>query len=458
MGEKMRLFLIGSIGLMCLNLMGNAYAEDLAVPQVSALHQDVKDVTKIANDHLAVMRDEVKKSAVKKSTFAFFESSTTPLETALLHDLNDYLIVYGEKPLSVEAVQLKAILHNRMNQNEALAMNFLTIISAYSGSRYEQVSRKGLQDLLADPLKYFKPIMDTILSKNFAAMPQQSDRLFALLSGLSSIDDKAFNPVIAAACSQFLVRFPDFPQYDVVQNILAAHAGTNYHVGIYHYHTLLTVYPDSTLRPNALFAIGEIQRTGLKTYEAAVVTYRQVIAQFPRSDVAKHAYIKLALTQSQSLRLYQEAILTLNTAVEKYADDPVGKQALQMLGEIYSKKTKEYAKAVAAYRKISDIFSGEDGINALQDAEKIATSYMHDYPLVIAIDEQLVRDYADNALAPEKLFNIGDIYNDKLKQKSAAIKTYQRVIEQYPSSQQAKDASAKIRKLEKKPGANSGLF
>ncbi|MBL1353726.1 MAG: tetratricopeptide repeat protein [Zetaproteobacteria bacterium] len=451
----MRLFVVM---LLCLNFIGSAYANDLEIPSTSALKNNTKDVTKVANDHLAVMREEVKKSAVKKSSFSLFGSSTTPLEISLLNDLNDYMKVYGQKSLSVEAVQLKAILHNRMDQDEDLAMDFLTIISAYPNSRYEKASRKGLQGLLAGSLKYYKPTLDLVLSTDFLSMGKQSDRLFALLSAISSIDDKDFNPVIEAACSRFLVRYPDYVKGDVVQNILAAHAGKNYHVGIYHYRSLLTVYPESSLRPNALFSIGEIQRTGLKDYEDAVLSYQQVIEQFSRSDVAKQSYIKLALTQSQHLRLYQEALLTLNTAVEKYADDPIGKEALQMLGEIYSKKTKEYSKAVEAYRKLSDIFSGDDGIKALQEAENIASSSMRDYALVIAIDEQIIRDYSDNALAPEKLLNIGNIYNKKLKQKSEAIKTYQRVIEQYPSSKQAKEASSNIRKLEKKSGGSLGLF
>jgi len=148
----------------------------------------------------------------------------------------------------------------------------------------------------------------------------------------------------------------------------------------------------------------------------------------------------------------------LNTAVEKYADDPVGKEALQMLGAIYEKKTKQYSQAVESYRKLSDIFSGDDGVEALQNAERIASKSMHDYALVIAIDEQLVRDYGENALAPEKTLNIADIYSNKLKQKSEAIKRYQRVIEQYPNSKQSKEASSQIRKLEKKSGGSPSFF
>ncbi|MDQ6990698.1 MAG: tetratricopeptide repeat protein [Mariprofundaceae bacterium] len=447
---------------LCLNGIDNVYAEALGAPNVAspsniALRTDIKDVTKIANDHLRVMREEIKKSATKKSIFSFFSFSITPLDQALLNDLNDYLNVYGQKSLSVEAVQLKAILHNRMNQNEALAMDFLTIISSYSGSRYEKASRKGLSDLLNDKLKYHKAVIDDVLKLDFSAMPTKKDRLFALLNGLSSIDNKDFNPVIAKACSQFLVHYPDNHKNDIIQNILAAHAGKNYHVAMYHYRTLLMIYPQSHLRPNALYGIGEIQRTGLKAYEDAVNSYKQVIKQFPRSNVAKQSYIKLALTQSKYLGLYQEALMTLNTVVEKYADDPLGKQALQMLGEIYSKKTKEYAKAVESYRKLSTIFSGDDGLEALQEAEKIASSSMRNYALLIAIDEQLIRDYANNPLAPEKMMDIANIYDKKLKQRSSAIATYQRVIESYPNSKQAKKASSNIRKLEK-PGGNSGLF
>ncbi|MDQ6974696.1 MAG: hypothetical protein Q9M10_07400, partial [Mariprofundaceae bacterium] len=209
------------VAWLCLSWTGSIYAEGLEAPSTSGLQTNTKDVTKIANDHLFVMREEVKKSSVKKSGFSFFSSSITPLEQALLNDLNDYLIVYGQKSLSVEAVQLKAILHNRMDQNEALAMDFLTIISAYSGSRYDKPSRKGLLGLLKGDLKYQKPVIDTVLHRDFSSIAHQEDRLFTLLLDLSPIDEKNFNTAIASACAQFLVRYPDYSKNDVIQDILA---------------------------------------------------------------------------------------------------------------------------------------------------------------------------------------------------------------------------------------------
>jgi len=438
------------VGVLLLGLWDVAYAEKVPTPSVSPVQYEAKDVTKVANANLAVMRDTIKSSRVEKSLFgSFFGGSVSALDADMLRDLDHYLIVYGEKPLSVEAIQLKAILHNRHDDNEALAMDYLYILSAYAGSRYERTSRKGLKDLLADPLKYDEGVITTQMSVDFSSMAEQSDRLFSMLSGISAIDNEKFNRVIVDACALFLTRYPDYDKADKVQNILAAHEGKDYDVAVYEYEKLITVYPGSSLQPDALFAIADVQRTGLKSYEKAAQNYRKVIEQFPLQDITKRAYINLALTESVHLKDYQAALTTLNTAVEKYADDAVTKEALQMLGEIYSKKTKEYAKSVQSYRKLSDIFLGDDGIAALKKAESIATSSMHDYPLVIAIDEQLIRDYPSHELAPEALMNIAEIYEKKLKQKMEAIKAYQRVIEQYPNSKQAKKASSNIRKLEK---------
>jgi len=441
--------------VLCFCGLSLAQAAELGQPSVVALQTQARDDTQVANDYLRVMRDEIKHSEKKKSVFSFLGTSATPLQQALLDDLDQYLVVYGDKSLSVEALQLKAILHNRMDKDEALAMDFLTIISAYSGSRYEKSSRNGLNDLLSGSLKSEQDILGALLKQDFASMPSQEDRLLALLRGLAPIQQEAFHPLISNMCAHFLVRYPNDVHDDEVQYIRAGHAGKEDHVAVYRYRTLLAVYPQSPLRADATLAIGDIQRTGLKEYETAVVTYRQLIKDFPSSEAAKHAYIHMALTQSRHLRLYQEALVTLNIAVEKYVDDPVVKEALNMLGGIYAKKTKEYAKAVESYRKLSNIFSGEDGLQALREAEDIANASMHDYPLVIAIDEQMLHDYSDDAQAAEVLLHIGDTYADKLKQRTEAIKAYQRVIERYPNSKEARKASSKIRKLEKGTSSSS---
>ena len=441
-------FLMGAAVLMTA-LSSWANADEVMVPTVEAVQLEQKDARFVANAQLDAMREQVKNSAEKSSGFSLFGPSMSALDEALLHDLNDYLVVYGDLPLSVEAVQLKAILHNRFDQHEALAMDFLYIISAYSGSRYEAASRKGLQELLADALKYEEPILGTLLTHDFTAKQQQKDRLFDLLKGLSELKSDKFDAVIAQMSALFLVRYPNYAKADVVQDILAHHQAENYHVAIYQYQKLMAVYPSSALKANALFSIAETQRTGLKEYQDAANNYKQVIERFPHDVTTKTAYLRLGLTQSLHLKQYQEALFTLNQVVEKYPDDVAGKEGLQMLGEIYAKKTKEYAKAVASYRKLSDIFSGDDGLEALQQAEKIASQSMRDYPLVIAIDEQVVRDYGDREQAVEALMNIGDVYEKKLKRKTDAIKAYQRVIESYPSSKQAKEASSNIRQLEK---------
>ena len=127
------------VGALLLNLWNVAYAEEAPIPSVSPVQYEAKDVTKVANANLAVMRDAIKSSKVEKSVFgSFFSGSVSALDADILRDLDHDLIVYGEKPLSVEAIQLKAILHNRHDENESLAMDYLYIWSAYAGTRCER--------------------------------------------------------------------------------------------------------------------------------------------------------------------------------------------------------------------------------------------------------------------------------------------------------------------------------
>ncbi len=62
-----------------------------------------------------------------------------------------------------------------------------------------------------------------------------------------------------------------------------------YQAAIDTYNFLLKQYPRSQYRPQALFAIGEIQQEDLDQPDAAVATYKEYLKRFPKSDKADDA-------------------------------------------------------------------------------------------------------------------------------------------------------------------------
>ncbi len=424
-----------------------------AAPQPLPADDGMKQLQQreMAQKKIGLLRATVKATTVEKGFFSglFSSSSAKPIDNELLAEMDRFIEQFPQLPNTPEVYQLKAQVHQRIEDYRAAALDWLVSLAAYPDSAFAFEARDGLQQLANDPLKKQAKTLQAMREKLNTLNGGREQRVADLLAFMGTLQDKDFAAPIAAECNAFLMRNRDYPQQDRIVDALAHQKMLlDDQSALYYFNELMALYPDSPLRADGLLSIGNIQRNGLKHYEEAVLSFKAVIAKYPDSNEAKQAYEALANTYDQDMHDYSSALKTYDAIVARYKDDPLVLRSLQAEALIYQNKTSQPQEAIATYLKLADTFSGKDGLAALLQAEKLARYSVGDWQLSIAINQRVIDGYPDDGEAAKALYANASIYDTNLKDRDQALKLYQQFVSRYPGHDLATQAQQRIKALQ----------
>ena len=380
--------------------------------------------------HLSILRDEVD-NMTQVGFFGSLFSENEELQQALMQDIELFLAIYSDLPITSEAMLLKGQMLAKQNHPEAAVVAWLQTMYEFPKSDTSLKARRSILDTIKsdwdDEADVVEGIIKHVPSKDIAS------RLRSLINQLYPINDQDIVQALTLLQLDFLKRFSDDPHADEVQILLAHNMGAeSAESGIFGFRKLLTLYPESSYRAEAMLAIADLQRLRLKAYQKAADNYKVLIAQYPEHKLAKLAYENLALTQAEHLKSYPEAIATNQKIVELYPEDKVSLKALQNIAKLQRSKTDEPEQAIATLRKLATMFHGFEAPEALHDAIKIAEKKLKNEKLAFEIRQQLVNDYPQSDEAPEALFDMAE-YAEQSGDAAQAKALYTKLINQYPS-------------------------
>ena len=403
----------------------------------------------MAKKKVGLLRATVKSTAVEKGFFSgLFSPTSRPIDTELLQEMSRFIAQFPQLPETPEVYQLKAQVHKRMGNYRAAALDWLVSLAAYPDSAFAFEARNGLQELASDQLKQQSKTVLAMREKLDTLSGGREQRVAEMLAFLGTLQDKEFAVPIIDECNAFLTRNLDYPQPDRILNALAHQKMLlDNESALFYFNELLALYPDSAMLPDSLLSIGNIQRDG-KHYDEAVLSYKAVIAKYPDSKEAERSYEALANMYDQDMHDYSKAVKTYDEIVARYKNDPVVLRSLQAQALIYQNKTNQPLEAITAYKKLADIFKGKEGLDALQQAEKLAQFTVGDWKLSIDINERIINSYPDSDDAPKALFANAGIYETRLKDREQALKLYQLFVEHYPGHNLASQAKQRISALQ----------
>ncbi len=389
--------------------------------------------------HLNILRDEVD-NMTQVGFFGSLFSKNEELQQALMQDIELFLAIYSDLPITAEAMLLKGQMLAKQNHPEAAAVAWLQTIYEFPQTDAARQAREKMNDLIESDWDAAAETIRTILK----SVPDKdvASRLRILINQLYPIDNKDLVAALTLLQLDFLKRFPNDLHADEVQVLLAHNMGAeSAESGIFGFKKLLALYPNSHYRAESMLAVADLQRVRLKAYEKAEGNYQILIKSYPEHKLVKHAYENLALTQSQHLRKYADAVTTYAKIVELYPEDKISLMALQNMAKLQEKKTDEPREAIVSLRKLATMFHGYEATDALDTAIKIASKKVKDDQLAFEIRQQLVADYPNSEGAPRALFAMAE-YMDAQQNKTKASELYNQLLTQYPDHKLAK----KVRK------------
>ena len=162
------------------------------------------------------------------------------------------------------------------------------------------------------------------------------------------------------------------------------------------------------LEPKALFRIGRIFHTRLKKREEAKKVYFKLQKEFPQ-DIHAGDVLFFSADITEKQKLFRETIELCQKLVTTYPDHEKADIALERIAKIELDHNAT-AKAIETYRRI-DVEYPNSSVNSL--------------------------------------WEIGWIYEKKLKDINKAKQVYQELIKRYPKSNEIKNAKKRIGKIDK---------
>jgi len=391
--------------------------------------------------HLNLIRNHFDAYAHHRSFF----SSSSELNDTLLQDISLFLKQYNHLPIAADALFLKGRILLNQGEEEKAAIAWLQVLYEHPRSEAAISAKQRLLILIEkDWDDYAKEITAII---NHKIKGKKTARLLSLIRQVYDIDDKDVDKALAELQLEFISRFPNDAHVDEVQ-VLYAHniAVSSAKSGVFAFEKLLTLYPNSGYRAEALLASADLQRKPLKQYDKAVANYKKLIREYPRSTLVKRAYKNLALIQEKEQKDYAGAVQSLNKIVKLFPKDKMALEALQTMADLQAGKLKDPHAAVLSLRKLAKMFPDheKEAIEALKDAAKIARKKLKDNELYTQILRQVVQDFSKNEAAPKALYDLADFTEKKLNKPKEAQDYYLQLIRQYPTHKLAEKARKRL--------------
>jgi len=123
----------------------------------------------------------------------------------------------------------------------------------------------------------------------------------------------------------------------------------HYDEALDYYQKLLTVYPESPLAGEVLFAMAQIYHLHTDKWEQAISAYSQFVGLFPDAKQALHAFLNMAEIYYQKEQ-WEAALETYQCVLDKYPNHQICQSMVFRLADIYKFKLKNEAKAQAEYQ------------------------------------------------------------------------------------------------------------
>lgn len=408
-------------------------------------------LTPSVTQKIDLFRSAVRNTEMEKNLFArLLTPPKNPVDAELLSEMRRHAEGYPEFPENAELYWLMSLVHQRIKDYPAEAIDLLQLRAAYQNSPFDQAATKRLLALTGDELKKNANNLKSINAKIDELKGARAERVAALLQWLGDNLEEDFARPIADACASFLASRQSLVKEDHVEFSWARQSAMlDAQTGIYHYDKLLVLYPHSALRAGSLLEKAAIQRKPLRFFVQAAATYRQLIAQFPESGEAKQGYEALGTMYDEDMRDYPNAIQTYEAIVARYGNDTVVLRALRAMALVQKNKINQPGLAIESYLKIADLFNGQDAMDALQAAEAIALYPMKDWLKAMEINRRIITLAPGYEDAIKAQFKNAEITEEKLADKEGAKNMYVEFRAQHPDHQLSKDAERRIKAIEK---------
>ncbi len=260
------------------------------------------------------------------------------------------------------------------NQQIARAfLQYLKLAVLYPHSSLSKEATARLQHLLDEQtLLCFadcrEPLMRYLQSTHYFENPMEG--LFNIFTQIFALNAPCFDEPLLAELKRLEQSCTDFTyEQDLLlywKGLLLKRLG-QYSTAYGQFRKLQQLFPQSSLRPAALFESAYLAYRHLRHFEQARDGFIELISHFPEDAHSPPAQFYLAELYADSLDSLQAGMDNYRLFLEAYSDHPLAKEAFKRLTFLYL-KTHRYEEAITLIGVNLNRHGGDSTITALVDS------------------------------------------------------------------------------------------
>ncbi len=373
----------------------------------------------------------------------------------LIDEFHIYLSTFPDSQHSDEALFMLGSLYDARGDDEEAFCTFVKLKFLYPQSIRVNDAVTAINDIVHNKAERTFKDYKTKVDEKITNTPLSPDMMTANYEYLKflyklNIDDDDVTEYLLKEINNYLHSNPNKAKNSDQLFLWIANLyekDSDWNEAIYTYTKITHLYPESPLMPDVLFKRSYVLYKEKRAYQQARDSFVRVITDYPENESAAEAQFYLAELYQEKLDNPEEAISNYQLLVETYPKNRHAVEALKRVAEIHD-DAKRYQDAINSYYQIYELYPENPYTpDALIEISELNEDRLKDYEKTIEILKLFATQYPEHEDAAERLFDAGEIYEDDLELKQAAIDTYHEVINKFPTSKYAERAQDHIEDL-----------
>jgi TolA-binding protein len=373
----------------------------------------------------------------------------------LIDEFQNYLLTFPDSPNADESLFMLASLYDARSDYSQAFCVYVKLKFLYPNSTRVNDAVTAINDIVHNKAERTFEDYKTKVDEKITNTPQSSDMMSATYEYLNFLHDLNIDDVNKYLLNEINTHLHKFPIKAKNSDQLFLWIADLYEKdsewdeAIYTYTKITYLYPESPLMPEVIFKRSDILYKEKRAYQQARDSFIRVITDYPKSEFAAEAQFFLGELYQENLDNPAEAITNYQLVVESYPKSWRAVEALKRVAGIHV-DAERYQEGINSYYQIYELYPENAYTpDALIEISDLYQDRLKNYEKAIEILKLFSTQFSDHKDAAEHLFEAGEIYEDDLERKQAAIDTFHEVKNKFPNSEYAERAQDRIEDLSK---------
>lgn len=373
----------------------------------------------------------------------FYENESGKYNHVLVNGLNELLLQSSNPQEQAEIHWLLAKVQLQLPDTTSAIFNLSKLVYLYPKTDF---TLSALDQLDSLKLKFQLPdffYSDSIEPPRYVDL---QERKFGFISDFYNLDSRIYDRELIDEMGSFLKTYPN-SIYEELLLLWQAQLYLNIDQPYFAeslYGILIKRDSPSSEQAQALLALARLNVNQLKDLEVAEKFYLELIGSHPELEYGGTGQYELGLLYADSLRDFESAETQLKLFQLNYSEHSHFADALKRLGQI-NEIQQDWAESCNYYQLFYEQAPQDSfALEALAKIETIALNQLQDYKraaLVMLIEARVLND-------ADKMLKAAEIYVNNLNDKKKARQILNRIMKEYPDTQEALKAKELLEQKE----------